>query len=107
MDLEQKSTGAIKFEISEWFFEKLMILEDESKEGIINDIESIASKLPDTDGDYEQVYGVVYSDELFYVLEYSKVSGEVPIIFYIDFVESDEYLDAINKNKTIKDYERH
>jgi hypothetical protein len=35
------------------------------------------------------------------------VSGEVPIIFYIDFVESDEYLDAINKNKTIKDYERH
>jgi hypothetical protein len=104
MDLKQKYTEEIKFEISDWFFEDLMLLSEEAKDEVIYDIEKVIDSLPNT-GDYSvPVFGVVYCEELFYILEYRKKDEELPIIFSIEFISSDEYLDAINENNTIKYY---
>jgi hypothetical protein len=71
---------------------------------MIYDIASVVEYLPVSNGWSQEVYGVIYSIDKFYVLEYLKQNEEIPLIVDIDFVECDEYLDAIIDNKTIKSY---
>ena len=104
MDLSQKYIEASYFDIDEWFSEKVKALSIKARKEIIYDIASVVEYLPKSNGWSQEIYGVVYCDTIFYVLEYVNQEDEAPLIVDIDFVESDEYLDAILENKTIKSY---
>ena len=104
MDLEQRYIEASKFDIDDWFKDKIIGLSFKARQELIYDIASVVEYLPVSNGWSQEVYGVIYSIDRFYVLEYLKQNEEIPLIVDIDFVECDEYLDAILDNKTIKSY---
>jgi hypothetical protein len=104
MDLEQRFIEASYFDVDEWFSEKIRELPDDVRTEIIYDIAGVVEYLPKNDVMYQQLYGVAYCVDLFYVLEYFKEDGEYPLITDIDIIELDEYLDAVIENKTIKSY---
>lgn len=104
MDLQQRFIEASRFDIDDWFTEKIIDLPFKARKELIYDIASMVEYLPISDGWSQEVYGVIYSIEKFYVLEYMKQNEEIPLIVDIDFVECDEYLDAIINKNTIKSY---
>ena len=104
MDLEQKYIEASRFDIDDWFRDKITGLSFKARQELIYDIASVVEYLPVSNGWSQEVYGVIYSIDKFYVLAYLKQNEEIPLIVDIDFVECDEYLDAIIDNKTIKSY---
>lgn len=104
MDSSQKYIEASLFEIDDWFNDKVSQLSLKARKEIIYDIAGVVEYLPRSNGWSQEVYGVVYCENIFYVLEYVKQDDEIPLIVDIDFIESDEYLDAILENKTIKSY---
>lgn len=104
MDLQQRFIEASRFDIDDWFAEKILSLSQRSRFELISDIASVVEYLPTSNGWSQEVYGVILRDNKFYVLEYLKQETELPLIVDIDFVECDEYLDAILDNKTIKSY---
>jgi hypothetical protein len=104
MDLQQRFIEASRFDIDDWFAEKILSLSQRSRFELISDIASVVEHLPISNGWSQEVYGVILRDNKFYVLEYLKQETELPLIVDIDFVECDEYLDAILDNKTIKSY---
>ncbi len=104
MDLEQRYIEASRFDIDDWFRDKITGLSFNARQELIYDIASVVEYLPVSNGWSQEVYGVIYSIDKFYVLEYLKQNEEVPLIVDIEFVECDEYLDAIIDNKTIKSY---
>jgi hypothetical protein len=104
MDLQQRFIEASRFDIDDWFAEKILSLSQRSRFELISDIASVVEYLPISNGWSQEVYGVILRDNKFYVLEYLKQETELPLIVDIDFVECDEYLDAILDNKTIKSY---
>lgn len=104
MDLQQRFIEASRFDIDDWFAEKILSLSQRSRFELISDIASVVEYLPISNGWSQEVYGVILKENKFYVLEYLKQETELPLIVDIDFVECDEYLDAILDNKTIKSY---
>lgn len=104
MDLQQRFIEASRFDIDDWFAEKILSLSQRSRFELISDIASVVEYLPISNGWSQEVYGVILRDNKFYVLEYLKQETELPLIVDIDFVECDEYLDAILDNKTIKSH---
>jgi len=104
MDLRQKFIEASRFDIDDWFREKTIGLPSKAIEELLYDIAGVVEYLPTSDGWSQEIYGVIYSEHIFYVLEYLKQEEEIPLIIDIDFIESDEYLDAHLEKKTIKSY---
>lgn len=104
MDLEQRYIEVSNFDFDEWFIGKIMSLPFKIRESLMYDISRAAENLPEVEGWYQEVYGVIPSINKFYVIDYIKEQNDIPIILDINFVDSDEYLDAILDNKTIKSY---
>ena len=102
MDLTQKFIEEI--DVEEWFALELNNLPQNIAEIILKDIASVAKVLPILNGYSQIIYGVVYDHNVFYFIDYLKQEEERLLIIDITFVESDEYLDAINENNTIKYY---
>ena len=106
MDLELKYLeDNVLYEIDDWFFAQLRKFSVSEAEVIIGQILSVLNRLPCRDGWSQSVYGVVAQKEpTFFVVEYLKQSLDIPILVDIEIIEVNEYLDAINKNKSIKSY---
>ena len=106
MDLELKYLeDNLFYEIADWFFAQLRRFSVSEAEIIIGQILSILTELPSRDGWSQQVSGVIKKkNPTFFVIEYLKQDGEIPILVDIEHIEVDEYLDFILEHKTIKSY---
>lgn len=105
MDSKQRYIEDSRFEVEDWFAEKMARLEHETQNEIIYSIARHIHFFPKEEGWTQEIYGVVKEVNLFYALEYLNEKGSIPIVCDIHFVDSDEYLDAILQNKTIETYE--
>tara|TARA_R110000803_G_scaffold124880_1_gene192598 strand:- start:522 stop:854 length:333 start_codon:yes stop_codon:yes gene_type:complete len=103
MDLRQRFTEEYKFEIQEWFIEKIVEIPNDSRIEILDAIASVIDVLPIEEGWEQIIYGVTKND-IFYSVEYIKEEEGLPLIIDLEYVEVNDYLDAILINKTIKSY---
>lgn len=107
MDLEQRFIEENKFDVDEFFAIKVEALSKEAAQEIISDIIAAVQYLPKKSGFYQEVYGVVYCESIFYIIEYLNEIDEKPFIIDIDIAGLDEYLDAIIDNNTLRYYTTH
>ena len=105
MDLGQKYIEENRFHIEEWFADKMVGLPFDTQTEIIYSIAINVHSFPLVEGWTQEIFGVVKEDHLFYALEYLNEKNGIPIICDINFIESDEYLDAILNKNTIESYE--
>jgi hypothetical protein len=95
---------AVLFDIDYPFQKKVKKYSEETIKQIVFQIVDNISSLP-KDNEYTQdIYGVIKGkDPLFFMIEYLNEEDEIPLM--VDFLEVtvDEYLDAINDNKHLKD----
>jgi len=106
MDLELKYLeDNTLYEIDDWFFAQLRKFSVNEAEVIIGQILAVLNRLPCRDGWSQSVYGVVsQKNPTFFVIEFLKQTMDIPILVDIEEIDVDEYLDAINQNKSIKSY---
>lgn len=107
---EQKFIEEIRdayFEMEEGFADQIKTFHIEDRRSILESIIPILSELPIQD-DWSQIVGGVIKgdDPVFYVVEYLKESGEPTLLVDVAKVYSDDYLDLILENNTIKYYEK-
>ena len=106
MDSEQKYIEEIKFVVTAWFLDGL---DDSGHDDItlkvVDAIDRISGNIPITGDRFDTIYGVVESKGIFYAVDYVHNGEDVPLMLFASVVDSDRYLDAINENKTIKNYE--
>ena len=106
MDSEQKYIEEIKFVVTEWFFDGLdQTNHEDITSDVVDAIDRISGNIPITGDKFDTIYGVVESKGVFYAVDYVHNGEDVPLMLFASIVDSDEYLDAINENKTIKNYE--
>ncbi|HAW04651.1 MAG TPA: hypothetical protein DCW83_08185 [Saprospirales bacterium] len=103
MDLRQRFTEEYKFEIQEWFIEKIVEVSTESRIEILDAIASVVDVLPIQEGWEQKMYGVTKSN-IFYSVEYIKEEEGLPLIIDLEYVEVNDYLDAILRNNSIQSY---
>jgi len=104
MDLEPRYIEDNVFEVEEWFAKSLLKLSIESQTEIVEGLVLAIEQLPITDGWEQKIYGVILNEDVFYAIQYLKEEGEIPLIIDLEYVEVNEYLDAILINNTIKSY---
>jgi hypothetical protein len=94
---------AALFDIDYPFQKKVKKYSEETIKQIVFQIVDNVNSFP-KDNEYTQdVYGVIKGkDPLFFMIEYLNEENEIPLL--VDFLEVtvDEYLDAINENKHLK-----
>jgi len=114
MDLPQKYTGDEHYyEMEETFLEQLENLPSIYSAGIIMQLDRLAEEM------YQEnrmsmpakrfgfVAGVVeLKSPLFFSVEYLNSKSMHPLFFKFNVIDSDDYLDYINLNKTIKNDEQ-
>lgn len=105
MASKQKSTeGKVIMYFNQWFVDELSTYSSFIMMDILNQLFDNEKLLPETNGYSQFISGVVKQEEPFYFeIEYLKQQDERPT--YLDLVEIglDDYLDAINNNKTLKE----
>ena len=109
MDLKQRFIEENNFAVEEWFANKVLLLSVESRNEIIQDLADVIPYLPimipQESIIWEQrIYGVIKTETIFYAIDYINEEGEIPVIIDLEYVEVDEYLDAILEKNTIKSY---
>lgn len=94
--------GAL-FDIDYPFQKKVKKYSEETIKEIVFQIVDNISSLP-KDNEYTQdIYGVIKGkDPLFFMIEYLNEDNEIPLLVDFEEVTVDEYLDAINENKHLK-----
>jgi hypothetical protein len=107
---EQRFIEGIKdayFEIGSMFSEGIREFLSEERIDIIEGLIPILSVLPINDTHSQFVGGVINGDDpIFYTIEYMNEDGEPPLLVNIMKARSDDYLDLILQNNTIKYYEK-
>jgi hypothetical protein len=95
---------AVLFDIDYPFQKKVKKYSEETIKQIVFQIVDNISSLP-KDNEYTQdIYGVIKGkDPLFFMIEYLNEEDEIPLMVDFEEVTVDEYLDAINDNKHLKD----
>lgn len=95
---------AVLFDIDYPFQKKVKKYSEETIKQIVFKVVDNISSLP-KDNDYTQdIYGVIKGkDHLFFVIEYLNEENEIPLLVDFQEVTVDEYLDAINENKYLKE----
>ena len=105
MASKQKSTeGKVIMYFNQWFVDELSTYSSFIMMDILNQLFDNEKLLPETNGYSQFISGVVKQDKPFYFeIEYLKQQDERPT--YLDLVEIglDDYLDAINNKKTLKE----
>jgi len=106
MDSEQKYTGEIyNFYMSAFFAIQIAELDRVHSDEILSAIDNVIDKLPLTSDYTHEVYGVLKDVNEFYCIEYDfEYDNDYPLIYSLNFVDSDEYLDAILNKNTIEYY---
>jgi len=109
MDLPQKYTGDEHYyEMEESFLEDLESLPSLYSAGIIMQLDNLAEDMYQRNRKsvptkrIGKVAGVVAMDDpLFFSVEYLNSKSMHPLFFKFNVINSDDYLDYINLNKTI------
>lgn len=106
MDSEQKYTGEIyKFYMSTFFTIQISEIDSVHSDEILSAIDNVVNILPFTYDYTGVVYGVLRDINEFYCIEYDfENDSDYPVIYSMNFVDSDEYLDAILNKNTIEYY---
>lgn len=109
MDLKQRFIEDNNFAVEEWFANKVLLLSVESRNEIIQDLADVIPYLPimipQENTIWEQrIYGVTKNENIFYAIDYINEEGEIPVVIDLEYVDVDEYLDAILEKNTIKSY---
>lgn len=92
-----------KFVMDEWFGRKMNKLPDELADNIMSVILENIDDLPTKEGYSQEVCGVVKSETPnFFKLEFVHEEDYAPILLDIEEIELEEYLDAINQKKYLK-----
>jgi len=110
MDLPQKYTGDEHYyEMEETFLEDLESLPSLYSAGIIMQLDRLAEEMYQRNRKsvptkrLGKVAGVVtLEDPLFFSVEYLNSKTMHPLFYKFNIIDSDDYLDYINLNKTIK-----
>jgi|13_taG_2_1085334.scaffolds.fasta_scaffold219815_1 hypothetical protein len=108
MASKQKSTeGKVVMYFNQWFVDELSTYSSFIMTDILNQLFDNEKLLPETNGYSQFISGVVKQDKPFYFeVEYLKQQDERPTYLDLVEIELDEYLDAINNKKTLKENER-
>jgi hypothetical protein len=92
-----------KFVMDEWFNRKIANLPDELADNIMSVILRNIDDLPTKEGYSQEICGVVKSETPnFFKLEFLHEDGYTPILLDIEEIGLEEYLDAINQKKYLK-----
>ncbi len=110
MDLPQRFTGDEHYyEMEEAFLEDLESLPSLYSAGIIMQLDILAEDMYQSNRKSAptkrigKIAGVVTLDEpLFFSVEYLNSKTMHPLFYKFNIIDSDQYLDFINLNKTIK-----
>ena len=94
----------VLFDIDYPFQKKVKKYSEETIKQIVFQIVDNIENLP-KDNEYTQdVYGVIKGkDPLFFMIEYLNEEDEIPLMIDFEEVTVDDYLDAINENKHLKE----
>lgn len=96
------------YEIDDWFFYKLGELTSDRKMDIIAAVASCVPNLPSNNEYIQAIAGVVKGDDpIFFEIEFYKHTDGCVSLRDINQLNSDEYLDYIIENCTIKSYGIH
>lgn len=110
MDFQQRYTGDdYFFEMEEKFLEEIETLPPLYGAGIIMQLDKLATEIHEEKKYAEEpkrfgmVAGVVaLENPLFFSVQYINSRSMFPLFYKFNVITSDEYLDYINLNKTIK-----
>lgn len=105
MELKQKSTEVNKIELDEYFIEQMYRFDDEIRNLISSEIDSV-KEFPLTNEEIMKASGVVHLNEkipTFFTVEFFHASTEYPVLIDVYEISLDDYLDFINsKGLTFK-----
>jgi hypothetical protein len=106
---ELRFTGAldgVEYEIDEWFVESLQPFTIKERGSILHRLIPLLDLLPIDDYQTQIVGGVIHQGEpLFFTIEYFSQYREPVLLLDVMEITSDEYLDLILENNTLKYYE--
>ena len=109
MELPQKYIEVKEFDVSDAFFYKLQEIGLETAVAISKSISHSQIELPD-DGRISHTIGGVAStdnEDVPFSIKFIKIESEVVLLTDINLISMDEYLDLINLNLYIKNYDEH
>jgi hypothetical protein len=94
----------VLFDIDYSFQKKVKKYSEETIKKIVFQLVDNIGSLP-KDNEYTQdIYGVIKGkNPLFFMIEYLNEEEEIPLMIDFEEVTVDEYLDAINENKYLKE----
>lgn len=96
----------VEYEIDEWFIESLQPFSIKQRGYILHRVIPVLDLLPVDNYQIQIVGGVIEQEEpLFFTIEYLSQYGEPVLLLDVMEITSDEYLDLILENNTLKYYE--
>jgi hypothetical protein len=109
MELSQKYIEVKEFDVSDAFFDKLQEIGLETAVAISKSISHSQIELPDDDRISHTIGGVASTDheDVPFSIKFIKIESEVVLLTDINLISMDEYLDLINLNLYIKNYDEH
>jgi len=109
MELPQKYIEVKDFDVSDHFFDKLQNIGIETAVAISRSISRSKITLPDNDTIAYTIGGIAQTDyeDIPFSVRFIKIEPDTVLLADINFISMDEYLDLINLNLYIKDYDKH
>jgi hypothetical protein len=98
----------VEYEIDEWFVESLLPFSIKDRGTILHSVIPLLDHLP-IDNHLTQIVGGVIKKEtpIFFSVEYFSQEQEAVLLLDVQEITSDEYLDLILENNTLKYYDEH
>lgn len=94
----------VLFDIDYPFQKKVKKYSEETIKQIVFQIVDNINELPKDNELTQDIYGVIKGkDPLFFMIEYLNEEDEIPLMIDFEEVTVDDYLDAINENKHLKE----
>jgi hypothetical protein len=109
MELPQKYIEVKEFDVSDYFFDKLQNIGLETAVAISKAISQSQIELPDDSRIAYTIGGIAITDEehIPFSIKFIKIEPEAVLLSDIHLITMDEYLDLINLNLYIKNYDEH
>lgn len=94
----------ILFDVDYPFQKKVKVYSEETIRKIVTQVVENIQFFPKDNQFTQDVYGVIKgNDPLFFMIEYLNEDDEIPLLVDFSEVTVDQYLDAINENKHLKE----
>jgi hypothetical protein len=109
MGLTQKYIEVKEFDISDSFFDKLHENGLEVAVGIAQVISDSYIEIPDDSLTFHTIGGVasLHGEDIPFSIKFIKINPETILLADIQLISMDEYLDLINLNLYIKNYDKY